>query len=454
MNSSKYLLFALLIMVSGASLTLTDNLFFHSNQIYVIFLGGAIPLILYWNRLRRVQSIGRNGDGIDYHLTDIEVDSIYYLGFLITLSTLVISVVTAHLGDKIEAFTVVGQFSLGLVATGFALWARLDLQQRNEEHSDPDRLVDEYIAKMGKAVHELDSSYSTLQTVFNTATKGFEDSMSSYVNSADAIQKINTKVARASDALVKKVEDSSLHLVDTSSSLIKINFDLAVASESLNLGLDQANIKSVVINDAFDSLQSMADKFKTMEVVINNFSSALQDLNKVDIGEVVASIESSAEVIGATTKKLEQEINNSIPKLSASIESSAEVIGATTKKLEQEINNSISKLSSNDSQVTLVESFKVIELAISNFSSALQDLNKVDIGEVVASIESSAEIIGSSAKRFEQEMANSTNKMLSNSKSFADDIDESTNQLSGTLASFSGAIVDVATKVTDQLKDR
>ena len=425
MNSSKYLLFALLIMVSGASLTLTDNLFFHSNQIYVIFLGGAIPLILYWNRLRRVQSIGRNGDGIDYHLTDIEVDSIYYLGFLITLSTLVISVVTAHLGDKIEAFTVVGQFSLGLVATGFALWARLDLQQRNEEHSDPDRLVDEYIAKMGKAVHELDISYSTLQTVFNTATKGFEDSMSSYVNSADAIQKINTKVARASDALVKKVEDSSLHLVDTSSSLIKINFDLAVASESLNLGLDQANLKSVVINDALDSLQSMADKFKTMEVVINNFSSALQDLNKVDIGEVVASIESSAEVIGATTKKLEQEINNSI-----------------------------SKLSSNDSQVTLVESFKVIELAISNFSSALQDLNKVDIGKVVASIESSAEIIGSSAKRFEQEMANSTNKMLSNSKSFADDIDESTNQLSGTLASFSGAIVDVATKVTDQLKDR
>lgn len=423
MNSSKYLVVALLAMLSGALLTFSSNIFFHENQIFIIFLGGSVPLITYWLSLRKVQKAGRNNDGIDFHLTDIEVDSVYYLGFLITLATLVISILTAHLGGKVEPFMVVGQFTLGLVATGFALWARLDLQQRNEEYSDPDRLVDDYINKMEKVVHELDLSYTNLQNVFNFASKSFEDSTIAYVDSTNSIQKVNAKVAKASDSLIKKVEASALNLLDTSSSLIKINTEMAAVSGSLNEGLDSVNLKSVSVSEALDALKMLTDNFKTIELVVNNFSASLQQLNKVDIGDIVTSIETSAGTIATSTKQFEQEIIKSA-------------------------NN----ISSNDSLSILVGNVNTIEVIINNFSLALQNLNKVDLTHVVTSLDTSAGIIGASASNFEQELTSSATKISSNSNKFTDDLDKSTQQLSDSLTSLSDAMVDVANKVADQLK--
>ena len=68
------------------------------------------------------------------------IDSIYYLGFLITLTTLLVSVISYGIvgfgNGKNASDTVIfiaTGFGLSLLATAVALWGRVDLVQRREE---------------------------------------------------------------------------------------------------------------------------------------------------------------------------------------------------------------------------------------------------------------------------------------------------------------------------------
>ena len=78
---------------------------------------GLVPLIWYHQGFLRA----RRARGLDQNA----VDSVYYLGFLVTLASLALG---AWRMDGHDTKTLLAQFALGLVATGYALVARIHLQ--------------------------------------------------------------------------------------------------------------------------------------------------------------------------------------------------------------------------------------------------------------------------------------------------------------------------------------
>jgi predicted nucleic acid-binding Zn-ribbon protein len=291
MSPTKYLIGAFASMIFATAITAFGALFLPLNSsliayfhIIIFFASGFVPILIYYLKLHHIQVNGRDGDHIGMHLTDIEVDSIYYLGFLITLMTLVFSVGSLFAGSgAIKTETIIGQFSLGLVVTGFALWGRLDLQQNNEKLSDPDNAMDQYVNKMERVVSDIDTSYTALHRVFSAATDNFQK--------------------------------SSDQLESFSSSFSTINREMKEASESLGEGMNSISSKSQNIDKALESLLALSSHVAKLDAVINELSGSIGRMNKSGIDEVIQSIETSAKVIGESSKKFEKNIVDSSNKV-------------------------------------------------------------------------------------------------------------------------------------------
>ncbi|MBT8573830.1 hypothetical protein ICN46_06570 [Polynucleobacter sp. Latsch14-2] len=314
MNLNKYFFSAFGLMLLGGLLAfLPDGPSYDrlkSLQVLVIFFGGFSPLFYYYYELLQIQTKGRKGDSIQIHLTEIEIDSIYYLGFLITLSTLVISIGMNILTSSVNPLAVVGQFSLGLVATGFALWGRLDLQQRNSRLTDPEAAVDEYVSKMERVVYDVDTSYAKLQTVFANASANFER--------------------------------SSQLLENFSESLTRINVEMVGAADSLGTGLSVIHDKSDNIDQALDSLLVLSTNLKKVDGLVSDFGKSIKSLDKSGIGEVVNSVESASVALNKSAKNFEKELSDSARSISSKSTSFANDLNSST----QQLGNALTGLSS------------------------------------------------------------------------------------------------------------
>ncbi len=91
----------------------------HANPV-LSMISAVAPLIVY--HVYYLAPRARHGLG------QSAVDSVYYFGFLVTLAALAASAVSLSLGGaKLEMSRVAFQFGLGLLATGYAVFARMHL---------------------------------------------------------------------------------------------------------------------------------------------------------------------------------------------------------------------------------------------------------------------------------------------------------------------------------------
>jgi len=124
-----------------------------------IFLSGMIPIILYHYALilQRTTKVGKT------HLTDAEIDSVYYFGFVITLITLIAAVFTlGTTSGEINPKTIGIQFGLGLFVTGYALIGRLHLQVTNESDLEPEDAYANYVDRVNSLLGRVDLAYADL----------------------------------------------------------------------------------------------------------------------------------------------------------------------------------------------------------------------------------------------------------------------------------------------------
>lgn len=311
MNLTKYFFVSLFTMVAGATLTLINYgpklNWIKDLHAVIIFFGGFSPLVWYYINLQAIQAKGRMGDGLNTHLSDIEIDSIYYLGFLITLTTLIISVGSVVLTKQVEPFAIISQFSLGLIATGFALWGRLDLQQRNERLIDPDLAVDEYRNKMEHVVHDIEGAYSALQITFKRASDNFER--------------------------------SAVQLENFSNSFSRINEEMSGAATALNSGLESVHEKAENIDQALNSLLTLSKNLKQVDDVIGEFSKSLRTLNKSGINDIVESVEKASNNLGKTTAAFDKELASATKGISSRSAEFSQDLERSTQQLSSALTN-------------------------------------------------------------------------------------------------------------------
>src|SRR5882672_633650 len=135
---SRFFWIALVLSVAGLSFAAYFN-----TAPLVVFGFGIAPLVAYHLRLWAGLKVG---------LSQASIDSVYYFGFIITIATLATTVllIAARGGITRDITYVVNQFGLGLIATGYALFARMHLMAVAERMtaSTPEQVVDEYIGKV------------------------------------------------------------------------------------------------------------------------------------------------------------------------------------------------------------------------------------------------------------------------------------------------------------------
>ena len=126
-------------------------------------------------------------------LSQTAIDSVYYFGFLVTIGALGASAIKLGTSQKLESLADVGfQFGLGLLATGYAVFARMHL---SSAVLSSDGIAPE------EAMNKIVVNSRELATNIEIATKPFDD----------YVQRHMKAIADAEHSSVNRIEESILH---------------------------------------------------------------------------------------------------------------------------------------------------------------------------------------------------------------------------------------------------
>lgn len=163
----------------------------------VLFIIALLPMA--WYHFLFLTPKARSGE-----LTSVEIDSVYYYGFLVTILALAASALTLAIhGVGGDTMLLVGaQFGLGLIATGYAVAARMHLLtvSTNFEAGDTDKVVDAYVLRS----RELISNMELASTSFlSFASSLQEQSASAAADSQRRLESLVTESAKGFGAGVE-----------------------------------------------------------------------------------------------------------------------------------------------------------------------------------------------------------------------------------------------------------
>lgn len=114
---------------------------------WTAMVGGGLPLV--WYHLGYLSPRAKKG------LSQTAIDSVYYFGFLVTIAALAASAVTlASSGGHEPMSNIAFQFGLGLLATGYAVLARMHLASVTSwvDEASPEAVLDRYVQRSRELV--------------------------------------------------------------------------------------------------------------------------------------------------------------------------------------------------------------------------------------------------------------------------------------------------------------
>lgn len=235
----------------------------------VPFALAMAPLVWYHvGYLRRFA-----GEGI----SQPAVDSVYYYGFLVTIGALGVTALKLSIqGVEGDLTSVAFQFGLGLMATGYAVWARIQLTASS-------RLLDE--ANLEEAMHKYVERSKELVSAVELATSSFNN----------FAQTVLTKT----ESFSSRVEQETKASIDAASAEMKG----AVSSMAEESKLALRDLRGI-INDTTFGAERAALKAGVTSMVetVNELSSALSELK--------SNSSAGAETVGAFANNLGMVSNN------------------------------------------------------------------------------------------------------------------------------------------------
>lgn len=231
------------------------------------FTFGLIPIAAY------AVFIGRQLRTQSALVSDTAVDAVYYLGFLITLATLLASVVSyAALGKGGTAsanFSFIAiSFGVSLFATGSALFARvcLILMRDGQGTADPERTLTD-------RAYDLEDAYRRVSSVMSEAVTCFSEN----VEKANAVlgDQLSETIRETRARLRDATDAASRDLSECQHAMGEATAAFAGAMSSNNAALFKQ--MSDVIEEARKSLQDFV-KAASLEAPTSALSTAIADV--------------------------------------------------------------------------------------------------------------------------------------------------------------------------------
>jgi len=219
-----------LIGVLGASFVAHDKPIYQ----YIGLVAGIIPLAIYNFFLFR-ESL----------LSPAEIDSIYYFGFLITVITLISTAISISSDARAPSMQwILFQFGLGLIATGYALFARLMLMSRSSDHVQMDVL---------QSTKEMVSSIEKVSAGFDAASyevAAFSDQFKA---------RLESLLTQSLGVYAKNVEQSaqlSLNRCAASIDSATVNFSNAISMVLEEIHRVKTEAKTMSFSEASDRIKN------------------------------------------------------------------------------------------------------------------------------------------------------------------------------------------------------
>ncbi len=231
------------------------------------FLGALVPLIWYHTMFLRPRAT----DG----LPQPAIDSVYYYGFLITIGALGATALDLSLHGMGENFAPVAfQFGLGLLATGYAVWARVHLTASTKilDEDELRVLMNRQIAQSRELLGNVELASASFETYATTLLQRSEQ----FASDAEA------RTRASIDAAIKAFSEGIAAMSEQAQTALG---DLRGIVNDVTFGAERDALRTSVtaMVDTVTSLSEGLDRLRTSSSAgaesVGGFAGSLERVN-------------------------------------------------------------------------------------------------------------------------------------------------------------------------------
>lgn len=234
-------------------------------------------------------------------LTQAAIDSVYYFGFLITVTALAISAISIANSNNGSLSLVILQFGIGLIATAYAVVARMHLSSiaSTLDEVNQELLLKNYVQKSLELINNIEMASSTL-TSFSSNIMNRTESISR--ESIEISQRAMVDVARIFEQEMQSTLALTREGLLEIKGLVKDTAFLAERSELQN-SIKQTIQSTQALNTSYDGL---IDKIKSGTESFSDSLSMYRSLNEslVGLSETINEYNKENGTIKAATEAL------------------------------------------------------------------------------------------------------------------------------------------------------
>jgi methyl-accepting chemotaxis protein len=218
--------------------------------------------------------------------TEQLADSVYYLGFILTLFALIFALY--DMSKDLTAGIIIPKFGIALVTTVVGIGIRVYVTQFVPTQEDVSEITEKQLTDTASNLKtHLDVSIKTFRDFIDETSRKTSETLEKNTLELISFLKENLdEFAKASSNIIENINKSSTALVNKSTHLEKALEDLNSSTENFNSNLQSISSKANSLGNSLENLNSALSK--------NNPSQELANLQNV-IRAVQHSMKSSAE---------------------------------------------------------------------------------------------------------------------------------------------------------------
>lgn len=310
---------------------------------WLAVIGGMAPLVYY--------HVGYLAPRVKAGLSQAAIDSVYYYGFLVTifaLGTSALSMVSGGGVGLVNPGNVIAQFGVGLLATGYAVVARLHLSSKANELGDasPDAVIDHYVSRSRQLVERLDlalHSFTELALKCEVAVQSIDRI------SRESVQYNGAALRAVADGFTQEINAVFAQTKEGLLEVKRITAETAFADERKAL---VRNVKSVT-----DAASRLHQEMQNLASVSQEAASATKGLSTENnaLAESFARIETKLDAAAKGTETF-----------AVAMERTEQRIATSAEDLKRQINESAKAMAEDLQRTTAASSLlvsKIIEIA-------------------------------------------------------------------------------------------
>jgi DNA anti-recombination protein RmuC len=375
---------------------------------FLAFAFGMLPMF-YWHYM-----LSTNED-----LNQTQIDTIYFFGFLVTLVTLGCAATFALTPNKQELqITIIAyQFSLGLLATGYGLLARVLLTNRRVTVAGTDDAIDLYLQKIGRVLVRFEETVALFDRLRDDVVTKAQDGATAISQQTISILESELRAPLENLKSLLSGISNELSSMQASDNLRRLNAELG---KTIN-GLEGA---SAMLGPLAEGAAAANEQMSKASVLHESFSAKLNDASasivnfKQEANSLTISVKQINEDFSNISRSTQQLVNDFSEIDAKDVTQALGTIATSFKSLLTTLNKTNAGFESLESSVQAMSG------AMSTATGSLKDGFSQEINLVGQQLRSITENLSAFSKGFQDAtieldgMKNSISQLLNQTNEF------------------------------------